>query len=237
MKNNCSKTHFSLIELLVVIAIIGILASFLAPMLSKSRGEARKAVCVSQQKQIGFANFMYLGDNDNRFMSDDMGYSGNNYYRAGGPNGGPPAPISGRRPYQAIYDYNYTRNMDLWLCPSQKREGWHDSLWWESSFPMNRYLRGQDLSGLGKVSASEVIFTMDAHGRADIFYNTNVIAPRHVGDKANGLFVDGHVKAMNYTYIHRNPQMIGFNKNTNGHPWNKANNWGIDKFRFDGLLQ
>jgi len=101
---------------------------------------------------------------------------------------------------------------------------------------MNRYLRdGQKLTGLAK--PSEVIFTMDAHGRADIYFNTNLIAPRHVGSKANGLFADGHVKAMAYTYIYQNPQMIGFDQNTLGHPWNNANNWGIEKFRFDGLMQ
>ncbi|WDE96911.1 prepilin-type N-terminal cleavage/methylation domain-containing protein [Lentisphaera profundi] len=242
MKNNCTKTnHFSLIELLVVIAIIGILASFLAPMLSKSRGEARKAVCVSQQKQIGMANFMYLDDNDNRFLPSGMGYNGNNYYRSGGPNGPLPTLLTGpggTKGYKGIYDYNYVRNMDLWFCPSQNRDFWITSMIWEASFPMNRYLREvSSLSGLGAVSPSEVIFTMDAHGRADIYYNTNVIAPRHVGNKANALFVDGHVKAMNYTYIFSNPQMIGFNQNTNGHPWNRSTNWGIDNFRFDGLTQ
>ncbi|EDM25433.1 hypothetical protein LNTAR_09876 [Lentisphaera araneosa HTCC2155] len=234
-KSYIKKLHFSLIELLVVIAIIGILASFLMPMLSKSRGEARKAVCVSQQKQISIANFMYLDDNDNQFLPRTMGYNGNNYYRGGGHRGGVLSKVSGKS-YKSIYDYNYVQNMDLWFCPSQKREGWHTSLWWESSFPMNRYLRdGETLTGLAK--PSEVIFTMDAHSRADIYFNTNLIAPRHVGDKANGLFADGHVKAMNYTYIFSNPQMIGFDQNTSGHPWNNANNWGIDKFRFDGLTQ
>jgi len=88
MNNNHKTKRFSLIELLVVIAIIGILASFLAPMLSKSRGEARKAVCVSQQKQISISNFMYLDDNDNQFLPRTMGYNGNNYYRGGGHRGG-----------------------------------------------------------------------------------------------------------------------------------------------------
>ncbi|WDE96565.1 type II secretion system protein [Lentisphaera profundi] len=59
-------SKFTLIELLVVIAIIGILASLLLPVLAKSRKTSRIAVCLSNQKQIGFAVAMYAGDNDSR---------------------------------------------------------------------------------------------------------------------------------------------------------------------------
>ncbi|EDM29566.1 hypothetical protein LNTAR_17488 [Lentisphaera araneosa HTCC2155] len=55
---------FSLIEILVVVAIIGILASFLMPVLSKARKQSRIVVCLSQQKQLGTAIFMYAGDNN-----------------------------------------------------------------------------------------------------------------------------------------------------------------------------
>ena len=58
---------FTLIELLVVVAIIGILASLLLPSLSKARSSARRAVCLSNEKQIGLAMAMYREDNQDYY--------------------------------------------------------------------------------------------------------------------------------------------------------------------------
>jgi prepilin-type N-terminal cleavage/methylation domain-containing protein len=61
---------FSLIELLVVIAIIAILAAMLFPVLAAARGQARKASCQSNLRQIGLAFMMYVSDYDERFPGD-----------------------------------------------------------------------------------------------------------------------------------------------------------------------
>ena len=58
------KKAFTLIELLVVIAIIAILAAILFPVFAQAKNAAKKAVCVSNSKQIGLAAVMYANDYD-----------------------------------------------------------------------------------------------------------------------------------------------------------------------------
>lgn len=57
---------FTLIELLVVIAIIGLLAALLLPALVKANHSGRRAVCISNLRQVGFAIHAYAEDHDGR---------------------------------------------------------------------------------------------------------------------------------------------------------------------------
>jgi prepilin-type N-terminal cleavage/methylation domain-containing protein/prepilin-type processing-associated H-X9-DG protein len=66
-----SRRGFTLIELLVVIAIIAILAAILFPVFAKARAMARKTSCLSNMKQIGLAEMMYVQDYDERFPFND----------------------------------------------------------------------------------------------------------------------------------------------------------------------
>jgi prepilin-type N-terminal cleavage/methylation domain-containing protein len=85
------REGFTLIELLVVIAIIGILASMVFPVFARARESARKAVCLSNIKNIALAIQMYLADNNDTFPPAEHRQEVVDYFSTwpGGGDGGP----------------------------------------------------------------------------------------------------------------------------------------------------
>ncbi len=58
---------FTLIELLVVIAIIAILAAILFPVFAQAKAAAKATSALSNTKQIGTAQQIYLADYDDTY--------------------------------------------------------------------------------------------------------------------------------------------------------------------------
>jgi prepilin-type N-terminal cleavage/methylation domain-containing protein/prepilin-type processing-associated H-X9-DG protein len=69
---------FTLIECLIVVALIGILSSLLLPSLSKAREATRRAVCLSNQRQLSLALLNYTIDDNNHYptMHSEPGVTG-----------------------------------------------------------------------------------------------------------------------------------------------------------------
>jgi prepilin-type N-terminal cleavage/methylation domain-containing protein/prepilin-type processing-associated H-X9-DG protein len=126
------REGFTLIELLVVIAIIGILAAMVFPVFARARESARKAVCLSNVKNICLAIQMYLSDYDDtgppmEHRPEVIAYFNSN------PGGGDWDPSQGDciNAYRAnpflrwpvILD-PYVHNRDVWRCPSARLAGW-----------------------------------------------------------------------------------------------------------------
>ncbi len=128
------RKGFTLIELLVVIAIIGILAAMVFPVFARARESARKAVCLSNVKNIALAFQMYLADNNDTLPPEEHRREVLDYFNLapGGREDGWDVDEDGdchrarqSNPYlriPVILD-EYVKNRDVWRCPSAKVEG------------------------------------------------------------------------------------------------------------------
>ena len=122
------RSHaFTLIELLVVIAIIAILAAILFPVFAQSRAAARKAACMSNEKQIATSVLMYFQDFDERCPRAVNNSSTSSHLKIQDANGAPLLPTlagdnailngdaASARPVGFLYPY--VKNEAVWRCP------------------------------------------------------------------------------------------------------------------------
>lgn len=120
------RKGFSLVEVLVVVSIIAALAAILIPSLSQARGQARRAVCLSQLRQIGAGVMTYtnaFGD----LLPDPFILGRHALRRAPGQRTpGDPVALPERYGLAAALGHRSVRampvNSRVWVCPDAP--GW-----------------------------------------------------------------------------------------------------------------
>lgn len=206
---------FTLIELLVAIAIIALLAAILFPVFARARENARRASCMSNQKQIGLALMQYTQDYDERLPFYGSNSSGqpettvSNYYTSSTPNW-----------HTQISPY--TKSWDLFKCPSapESTGSYPPRGASDSSYAANGVVVRWGNSATGPLflaaieKTSEIIFAHELHERT----RRSTAWPPPTGTKyyrwmrgstynsmhfegANLVYVDGHVKWLKQSAI------------------------------------
>ena len=112
------KAAFTLIELLVVIAIIAILAAILFPVFQKVRENARRAACMSNEKQIVLGMVMYVEDSEEAWPDRTIP---TNSYGSINSTGSQPLGDNGQYYHSWAFALQpYIKSANVWRCPDDK---------------------------------------------------------------------------------------------------------------------
>jgi prepilin-type N-terminal cleavage/methylation domain-containing protein/prepilin-type processing-associated H-X9-DG protein len=111
---------FTLVELLVVIAIIALLMAILTPALNKARELGKRAVCLSNVKQLTIAWMMYADDNEGKIPASDISYAPNGPHWVRSMKVTDPIDVQ-EKAIKSGTLWPYCKNLQLYKCPTGKR--------------------------------------------------------------------------------------------------------------------
>ncbi|OGV51390.1 MAG: hypothetical protein A2X49_10430 [Lentisphaerae bacterium GWF2_52_8] len=221
------KCEFTMIELLVVISIIIILASILLPSLNKTREVAKRIACVSNQRQLHLAWNAYCTDYSGSLPVYDTNLWGESPHM-------PWVVFMVNHLQPAVNPINLQVKKNSFLaCPAFPVS--KDQNYWNPEYGMNNQgIGGATSNGSKKYTKlSHITFPSQQIAFVDSYipwaptagyfgvWNTGpggaMIHMRHLGNKANFLYCDGHVEVHDWSYMTANQAISNW--------WNKAP-WG-----------
>lgn len=204
LSGTLSRKAFSLLELLVVIAVIGLLALIIYPHMARYVQNSRSLTCASRLRQIGIYYLEYAGDNGGTTLLFRDGATSKMWYNE----------------LRKIPGWTSEEAASHFSCPSFDREE-DVGPWWCYGMRLHgspgRVIRVTNADG-GQSGMYEL--TLSRVDRPDSFllmadsitsnpkrqsfrlvppglYSNSGIHTRHL-DKANVLFLDGHVEALDH---------------------------------------
>ena len=209
-----SNRGFTLIELLVVVAIIALLVAILVPALSKARGLAEMAVCSSNLKQQHLGTIYYANTYDDWVVPLWNYRTNRKWYQS-------IAAIAPEVLGHLDYTDPGSRT-SVFLCPSERTSTWESApnKWLWSHYAINhtatsqidrvsgKYVWTEDPLGTRPrkfstyLNGSEIMLILDSELYYAVYvstaghydnYGTMQVRFRHVGDRINTVYVDGHV--------------------------------------------
>lgn len=198
-----SLRGFTLTELLVTISIVAMLSMLLLSSAGTVLTKMRTEVCASNLRQIGMAMNLYANEHENYF-----------------PEVYPAEDTTWRwklKPYLGMPDNSMgksplTNEAGVFVCPSfDKRTAPTRAYSYVLNAKMTK-LQTYWQYNRNKVPAATTIMVVEFNENTEQFIQWDAsmaskgVARRHVGTKANYLFVDGHVEAFSETLTASDPR-------------------------------